>query len=152
MKTQGKAPSHGLSSTGASIPSKPTGTRRSKLALPCIEVRIAADVIGKNGAHSPARMLRLYRDGTSLAMDVTSARGVFPDGSVRPGTPLRLGFGLRVGESEQSVKVDALCQLVGSRRVGEDLLCVDLRFAGFAKNSGRRVERFILDAMSYEWD
>ncbi len=151
MKTQSKAASHRYSSTGASIPSKPTGTRRGKLALPCIEVRIAADVIGKNGAHCPARMLKLYRDGTSLAMDVTNARSVFPDGSVRPGTPLRLGFGLRVGESEQSVKVDALCQLVGSRRVGEDLLWVDLKFAGFAKNSAGRVERFILDAMSYEW-
>ncbi len=96
-------------------------------------------------------MLKLYRDGTSLAMDVTSARGVFPDGSVRPGTALRLGFGLRVGESNQIVKVDALCQLIGSQRVGEDLLSVVLKFAGFAKNSRARVERFILDAMSYEW-
>ncbi len=149
MKTQGKTPSHCLSSTGASTPWKLTGTRRGKLALPCIEVQIAADVIGRNGAHGPARMLKLYRDGSMLAMDLTSARSVFRDGSVRPGTPLRLGFGLRVGESNQIVKVDALCQLIGSRRVGKDLLCVDLRFAGFANDSGGRVERFILDAMAY---
>lgn len=151
MKTQGKAASHRLSSTETPTLSKPTSTRQRKLALPCVEVLIAADLIGKNGAHSHARMVKLYRDGTSLAMDMKSARGVFPNGSVRPGTPLRLGFGLRVGESDQIVRVDALCEIIGLRRVGEDLLWVDLKFTGFAKNSGACVERFILDSMSYEW-
>ena len=114
-------------------------------------MRITADVTGKNATRSLARMVKLWRAGTSLVMDDRSVRRLFPDGGVRRGAPLRVGFGLPAAPSDQMVKVAALCEILGSRRVGEDLHCVDLRFTRFAKKSRGRVERFILDSMSYEW-
>ena len=151
MNTQRKGATHPVSPAGASTPSDPAGASQAKLALPCVEVQITATVMTKNGASSAAKMLKLCRDGASLAMDAKNVRRVFPDGQTRPGTPLRVGFGLPAGRPDQIVKIDALCRILGARRVGTDLLSVDLRFTGFTTNGGNRVEQFILDAMYYEW-
>ncbi len=150
LKTRRNVAPHARSSTRASALSRPARTDQGRLAFPCIEVRLTADVLGKNGARSSARMLKLYRDGTSLAMDANSVRRLFPDGKVSTDTLLRVRFGVPTGPSAQIGNVEALCRILGAKRVGEDLLCVDLKFTTFAENSGGHLERFILDSMAYE--
>ena len=130
--------------------SKPSQANRRAPDFPRVEMKQAAQVMGKSGERSHAKLLNLSLAGVGLGLDLKNSRRIFPDGKIRPGMPLQVAFELPTSGNSR-VGVLATCRVLWSRQIGKDLFYLGVEFAGFQKDGKDRVERYILDCMRYDW-
>ena len=149
MKTLGNAKPHSPATAGSRINPEAAKSGEDRRVFPRVELNIDADLVGESGRSGKAALLNLSRGGAALKINVENGLRVFPEGQIKPGKAVGLRFGLGSGSQELGA-VQALGRVVWSQRVGDDKFVLGLEFTAFHGDSGKRIERYLVECMRIE--
>jgi hypothetical protein len=112
---------------------------------PRIKASQPIDIVAENGKVLQGDLLDISHAGLQFCCDGPTAHCIFPEGHVlsagRSGT-VHISFSLPFTD-QSSGSVDAVCQLIFSRRVAQDKYCIGVQFEKSAGDSYNTIVRFI---------
>ena len=142
--------SHLKSHTGASVVSpesrQSTKAGEDRRVFPRVDLQLSAEITGEHGASAQAELRNLSRGGVALSINAANGLRVFPEGQIRPGKAIGLRFDLALAGKDADV-VQAAGRVVWSQRVDKDLFVIGIEFTAFQGDSGKRIERYMLECM-----